>query len=155
MYCHSCGVQLLQALSYCNRCGARLKIPSSIDGSGSVERARDNIIWSIVGTTITLLGMSLGTLVLIKNGSIDEPLGHVFVVLSFVAFVLVEGLLLWRLVSLSNVAKRIDQEYRSDEFRTEGLHGSPAAELSPPPNSIGSVTEQTTRSFDKAYKAGE
>jgi hypothetical protein len=99
--------------------------------------------------------MSLGALVLIKNRSIGEPLGNAFVLLSFVAFILVESILIWRLVNLSNPGKKVGEGQRIDEFRTEGLEGDSAAELSPPPNSLGSVTEQTTRSFDQAYRTGE
>jgi hypothetical protein len=98
--------------------------------------------------------MSLGSLVLIKNGAIGEPLGNVFVLLSFVAFILVEGLLLWRLMNLSKIAKDPKQKH-GDEFRTEGLDADGAAKLSPPLDSIGSVTEQTTRSFEHSYRTGE
>lgn len=154
MYCPNCGVGLSEALSYCNRCGARLSGPAHDDAGRHLERAKDSLVWSIVGTTITLLGMSLGALVLIKNGSIDEKLGNIFVLLSFAAFILVEGLLLWRLMNLSKAAK-IPQQKRTDDFRTEGLEADPAAELPPSPDSIGSVTEQTTRSFEHSYKTGE
>ena len=48
-----------------------------------METTTDTLAWVIVGTTITLLGMSLGALVLMKNGSIDVTLGKAFVILSF------------------------------------------------------------------------
>jgi hypothetical protein len=152
MYCPNCGVGLSEALSYCNRCGAWLSGPPQVDTARHLERAKDSLVWSIVGTTITLLGMSLGALVLIKNGAIGEPLGNVFVLLSFVAFIFVDGLLLWRLV---NLAKKSPKRDRTDQFRTQELQVGPAAELSPPPDSLGSVTEQTTRSFEHSYKTGE
>jgi hypothetical protein len=153
-YCPNCGVALSEALSYCNRCGARLS--SSARGSAAhVETMRDNLAWGIVGTTITLLGMSLGSLVLMKNGSIDVTLGKVFVILSFAAFILVEGILLWRLLSLSNRVIKVPEGPRPDELRTEGLEMGAAPELSPPPDSLGTVTEQTTRSVKQSYKTGE
>jgi hypothetical protein len=154
MYCANCGVQLSEALSYCNRCGARLSKPAHVDTTRYLEHAKDNLIWAIVGTTITLLGMSLGALVLIKNRAIGEPLGNVFVLLSFVAFILVEGLLIWRLMNLSK-GTQTPQQKRPDDFRTEGLGADSVAELPPSPDSIGSVTEQTTRSFEHSYRTGE
>jgi hypothetical protein len=154
MYCSNCGVGLSEALSYCNRCGARLSKPAHVSPARHLQIATDGLIWGIVGTTITLLGMSLGALVLMKNGAIGETLGNVFVILSFVAFILVEGLLLWRLVNLSNLARKAPEQQRPVEFRTEGLDAGPA-ELSPPQDSVGSVTEQTTRSFEHSYRTGE
>lgn len=73
MYCPTCGAQLAQALSYCNHCGANLG--TSQVQSEAAGTAIDTLMWVIVGTTITLLGMALGALVLMKNGAIDERLG--------------------------------------------------------------------------------
>ena len=143
-YCPNCGVELSQAMSYCNRCGAQLAESLNHSTPGSLETTTDTLVWVIVGTTITLLGMSLGALVLMKNGSIDVNLGKVFVILSFAALVLVEGVLLWRLLSLGNLKKQGFVQRPKDDFRKEGL--KTAGELSPPPDSLGTVTEQTTRS---------
>lgn len=152
-YCPNCGVELSQAMSYCNRCGTQLA--ASVDDStpGSVETTTDTLVWVIVGTTITLLGMSLGALVLMKNGSIDVTLGKAFVFLSFAALVLVEGVLIWRLLSLGKLKKQGPEQRPKDDFRTEGL--KTAGELSPPPDSLGTVTEQTTRSFEHPYRNSE
>lgn len=60
MYCATCGAQLLQPLSYCNHCGANLiaaKVPGDVGARGA---SVDTLVWVIVGTTITLLGMALG-----------------------------------------------------------------------------------------------
>ena len=152
-YCPNCGVELSPALSYCNRCGTQLAASSDHATPGSMETTTDTLVWVIVGTTITLLGMSLGALVLMKNGSIDVTLGKAFVTLSFAALVLVEGVLIWRLLSLGNLKKQGAVQPRTDNFRTEGL--KTAGELSAPPDSLGTVTEQTTRSFEHPYKNSE
>ena len=151
-YCPNCGVELSQALSYCNRCGAQLAASSEHAATGSLETTTDTFVWVIVGTTITLLGMSLGALVLMKNGSIDVTLGKAFVILSFAALVLVEGVLIWRLLSLGNLKKQGPVQRRPN-FREEGL--KTAGKLSPPPDSLGTVTEQTTRSFEQPYRNSE
>ena len=151
-YCPKCGVELSQAMSYCNRCGAQLAESLNHSTPGSLETTTDTLVWVIVGTAITLLGMSLGALVLMKNGSIDVTLGKAFVILSFVALVLVEGVLIWRLLSLG-LKNQGPEQRPKDDFRKEGL--KTAGELSPPPDSLGTVTEQTTRSFEQRYRNSE
>lgn len=79
MYCQKCGARLAQPLSYCNHCGADLSTLKVRDQAGTTGTAIDTLLWVIVGTTITLLGMALGALVLIKNGAINERLGIAFV----------------------------------------------------------------------------
>src|SRR5947208_9319133 len=97
MYCHTCGARLAQALSYCNHCGANL---STLKDQGQAGTAIDTLLWVIVGTTITLLGMALGALVLMNNGTINERFGMAFVILTFVALVVSDGVLVWRLLRL-------------------------------------------------------
>ena len=154
-YCPNCGVELSQAMSYCNRCGAQLAESLNHSTPGSLETTTDTLVWVIVGTTITLLGMSLGALVLMKNGSIDVTLGKAFVILSFAALVLVEGILIWRLLSLSNLDKQHGVQRPKDNFRTGGLKTAAAGELCPPPDSLGTVTEQTTRSFEQPNRSSD
>lgn len=95
MYCPTCGARLAQTLSYCNHCGANLSALKVDGNAGKTETTTDTLGWVIVGTTITLLGMALGALVLMNNGAIHQGLGIAFVILSFVTLVLVEGILLW------------------------------------------------------------
>src|SRR2546421_9815250 len=95
MYCHTCGARLAQALSYCNHCGANLSTLKDHGLAGTAGTAIDTLLWVIVGTTITLLGMALGALVLMNNGTINERLGMAFVILTFVALVGSDGILVW------------------------------------------------------------
>src|SRR6266478_4525757 len=107
MYCHTCGARLAQSLSYCNHCGANL---STLKVQGQAETAGtaiDTLLWVIVGTTITLLGMAFGALVLMNNGTINERLGMAFVILTFVALVAADGVLVWRLFHLNRGAEEI------------------------------------------------
>jgi len=65
------------------------------------------LLWVIVGSTITLLGMALGALVLIKQGAINERLGMAFVILTFVSLVVTEAILLWRFLHLKRGAEEM------------------------------------------------
>jgi hypothetical protein len=106
MYCHTCGARLPQALSYCNHCGADLGTLKDQGQAGTAGTAIETLLWVIVGTTITLLGMALGALVLMNNGAINERLGTAFVIVTFVTLLVSEGVLAWRLLQLNRGAKK-------------------------------------------------
>src|SRR5258708_37496021 len=121
MYCHTCGAPLAQALSYCNHCGANLNTLKVQDQAGTAATAIDTLLWVIVGTAITLLGMALGALVLMKNGAINERLGMAFVILTFVTLVVSEGVLVWRLLPLQRGAAGKRTVPQLHELSTDGL----------------------------------
>jgi len=62
-------------------------------------------MWVMVGMTITLLGMALGAMVLINDGTIEAGWGRAFVLLSLLSFVIIDGVLIWRLVHLHKSAR--------------------------------------------------
>ena len=149
MFCPSCGARLAKALSYCNQCGANL---SPLKADGKRETTTDTVVWVIVGTTITLLGMALGALVLMKDGAIHQGLGIAFVILSFVALVLVESVLLWRLLRLNPVAQWNRAVPRSKDLITDELEADAPRSLNDPSESATNAAEQTTRVFEPAYR---
>jgi hypothetical protein len=154
MYCPACGSQLTDAATYCKRCGANLV---AWKPSGELERAHqtmDTLVWVIVGTTITLLGMALGALVIMKDGGIDPRFGGPFVVLCFLAFVMVETVLVLRLLQLNKNVKETRLLAQPYNLITNELDSTPAA-LNEPVQSIPSVTEQTTRTLEPAHKERE
>jgi hypothetical protein len=155
MHCPTCGVPLKQALSYCNHCGANLNTFKFDSKSGPAETTTDTLVWVIVGTTITLLGMALGALVLMKNGSIHEGLGTAFVILSFAALVLVEGVLLWRLLGQNRVSLVTRHPGGPDDLKTEELAQSPSHVLTETADSVSTAAEQTTRPMKPSYRTGE
>ena len=151
MYCPTCGAQLAQAMSYCYRCGANLSM-FEVDGQAEKSgRTIDTLVWVIVGTTITLLGMALGALVLMKDGTIDARLGSVFVLMSFVALVVVEAVLVWQLLRL-NSGRALGQ---SKDLSTEELGPAQTRALPNPADPMQGVAEQTTRALEPSYREGE
>lgn len=155
MYCPTCGAQLAQALSYCKHCGASLRANQDLDAAKPPDETIDSVMWVIVGTTITILGMCLGALVLMKDGTIDPALGTVFVILGFVSLVLVEGVLLWRFLNLSKGAKAIRGLVQGKDSDAEEPGAVRTRALSEPGEPVPSVTEQTTRTFEPSYKEDE
>jgi uncharacterized membrane protein YvbJ len=78
MFCPACGGQFEGRLNYGKHCGASLTALNQATNRESAERSTETLGWVIVGTSITLLGMALGALVLIKDNAIDASLGKVF-----------------------------------------------------------------------------
>jgi len=153
MYCPTCGARLTQTLSYCNHCGANLSTLKV--QAGTAGTAIDTLLWVIVGTTITLLGMALGALVLMNKGEINERLGIAFVILTFVALVVSEAVLGWRLVHLNRGAEEIRTVPQMNDLSTTEPDPLTARALQEPLDPVSSVTEQTTRSFEPLYGKGE
>jgi hypothetical protein len=155
MYCPTCGARLAQALSYRNHRRANLSTLKLDGRAGKAETTTDTLVWVIVGTTITLLGMALGALVLMKDGAIHQGLGIAFVILSFVALVVVEGVLLWRLLRVNRVAQETWVLAQPEDLTTDKLEPGSARALHEPAESVQNVTEQTTRAFEPSYRKSE
>ena len=155
MYCQTCGVELANALSYCNKCGANLGTLEVKGQADTAATAIDTLLWVIVGTTITLLGMGLGALVLINKGEINERLGTAFVILTFVTLVVLEGVLVWRLLYLSRGAEKIRAASQPNDLSTNELNPLTARALHEVLEPVPSVTEETTRTLEPLYGKGE
>lgn len=155
MYCHTCGAQLAEGLSYCNKCGANLGPLKDQGQTGTAGTTVDAVLWVIVGTTITLLGMALGALVLMNQGQINERLGTAFVILTFLALVMVEGGLVWRLLQLNRGSENMRTVPRANDLSTAELNPSTARALPEPLEPVSSVADQTTRSLEPSYDKGE
>ena len=163
MYCPSCGTQLAQTLSYCNRCGANLSPLKDLTITSDAptpetlphQRNPNSLIWAIVATTIIILGMGLGALVLMRDGAIDQGLGRIFVMLCFLTLPVIEGLLIWQLLSSSRRVRRLSAEVQEHASLPEQLSATTARSLSEPAEPISSVTEHTTRAFEPSYRGRE
>ena len=152
MNCPTCGTQLAQALSYCNRCGAHLSTVKDHSESKPSGKTVDPLVWAIVATTILILGMSLGALVLMKDGKIAEGLGTAFVILCFLTLPVVEGLLAWQLLRLHKRAPEAGGTTQRGDPKTHELDAAPALSLPEPVDPVPSITEESTRAFEPLYR---
>src|SRR4030095_13763058 len=141
MYCHTCGGRLEQSLSYCNHCGANLSTLKVQDQAETAGMAIDTLLWVIVGTTITLLGMALGALVLMNNNAINERLGMAFVILTFLARVVSDGVLVWRLLHLNRGAEEIRAAPKPNDLSIEESNPLTERALQEPLEPVSSVTQ--------------
>lgn len=166
MYCASCGVEVSEGMSYCNRCGAKLKPVSEeivpVVSSPPPVRVAAGAAWAMAAAVafITLGGFALiFSLVMIfvsKGLSIDE--GRLaLIIISLLVILLVDWQLLRQFTRLtSGKAQAPDDAPAKPEKRQ--LSGKPSAvppQLAAPREPIGSVTENTTRTFDHVYRERE
>ena len=142
MYCANCGTQLVQGLSYCNRCGFDLREPRE-SNTGSVTAFL---------TAITLLGvlglmvMLGGALVLRKGADLSQDLVALFMLFTFLIVSVTEFMLVRNLSKLAapKEKKRFLQPPAQPDLRLPE-----ASSLGEP---VGSVTENTTRTLEYARR---
>lgn len=147
MYCQACGSALSPQTKYCNRCGTHL-MPA---GAKSLEKTPaekrldeylDGLFW------ISVFGLSfiIGGAVLLKKVQFSDIVILTYVVLSSTIFLINFGFSLWGVLSLMRSAK---------EGKLTMQPGHDTRELNPPRiepvMTPGSVTENTTRSFEPVY----
>jgi hypothetical protein len=149
MDCPTCGAQLAQAQSYCNRCGANLSLVKGQGETKAPGKTIDNVLGSMVSTAVPILGIILGALVLMKKGHIAEGLGIAFVILSALTLLVLESIFVGQLRRLNKGVKEAGGIARPKDFKTEEEVGARA--LGAPVEPVSSVTEQTTRTLEPTY----
>lgn len=150
MYCSSCGVAVIEGLTYCNHCGAKLAgKPANSDRP--LDTALESVIWAIVGVFVGGLGVLIGLLAVMKTQlGFDLSLLIFFSLLTFALITAIEAVFVWILVSRNRAANRVPAVEQKQK-RTKELEAAPERMLGEP-GPIPSVTEQTTRSFEPVYE---
>jgi hypothetical protein len=141
MYCANCGTPRSQGLSYCNRCGTDLR-----------ERVEPSNVKAITAflSAITLLGvgglviMLAGALMLRKEGNLSQELIGVFMLFTFLIVSLTEIMLFRNLSKLSRSTERKN----SFPAPLPTQHDLRLPQGTPLGEPVGSVTENTTRTFE-------
>lgn len=143
MYCTSCGAQLAQGVSYCNRCGVNLR-----------DRNESNTtVVSAFLTAITVLGaaglfvMLFGAVILRRKANMDQEFIGIFLTFTFLLVGLIEFML------IRNLSKMLTQK----ETQTRSFSPPVTNDLRLPQHStlgepVPSVTENTTRTLEYATR---
>ena len=149
MYCPTCGNEITVELKYCNRCGANLALPTT---STTMMLAPPKLIFPSIVLGITILG-SLG----IIFGAATEfaKLGvHPFAIVWMVLFSAATlfgcvGLLIRFLTKMMTMGREITapQPQSRPTFTDR-----PTMPHLPRMEPVGSVTENTTRTFAPVYR---
>jgi hypothetical protein len=151
MYCPLCGDQSTKGLKYCKRCGASLGAPFEAGSNKFPTSLTAAFLVLIAGITTVGLAAPYGADKLTRTFSTQEIMVILFG--SWIVTLLLDAMLIWLLLRLIGVshqfAGKVQRETsfpgeRPPEFPGERSHEG----LAEPPQSIGSVTENTTRSFE-------
>ena len=143
MYCVNCGTQLVQGLSYCNRCGSSLR-----ERSESPTGAITAFLTAITLIAIVGLGIMIGgPLVLRREAGLSQELIGVFMLFTF----LIVGVTEFMLVkNLSRLSAPKEEKFRSLPSPVQqDLRLPQASSLGEP---VPSVTENTTRTLEYARR---
>lgn len=139
MYCVNCGTQLVQGLSYCNRCGFKL-----------AERTESNTATiSAFLTAITVFGvaglcvMLFGAIVLRRKANMDQEFIGVFLTFTFLLVGIIEFMLVRNLSKLMTPKESQIRSFQPPV--TNDLRLPQHSTLGEP---VPSVTENTTRTLE-------
>ena len=142
MYCSACGIDSVEGLKYCKRCGATL----TASGPAPVKRPVALIaLFLLVFAGIAALGLTLPLIMardLINTGFRTKEVMFFFFGSAICTVMIIR--------ILSHVLLRVVESQKFDRVNIE----QPRPVTYEPhqiiqPSSIGSVTEHTTRSFDQ------
>jgi len=148
-YCPSCGSEITVELKYCNRCGANLTWPSQVQvvPQSPVKLTLPSIV---LGLTVVIgLGIIFGGATGFAERGV-HPAAIVWIVLFSAAMLFgCVGLMIRFWTKLLSLQRELPpgQQVRS------AFAERPAPQPLPPPRMepIGSVTENTTRTFSPIY----
>lgn len=150
MYCPSCGVAVFQGLTYCNHCGAKLnseKVDRTIELKAQSMTMSAIVVLFVFG--LVAISLLLGVM---KGGlNFDVSLLMFFAFLSFLILVALEGVLIFKLFR----GRRDDGGTSGKELKTTHITKELEARSPIPIETPGSVTEHTTRTFDRVYSDRE
>jgi hypothetical protein len=141
MYCSGCGSPIAPGLSYCNRCGASLKVRSEFKQIGAIGA----IVTAMVVVAIAAMGLLLGGPIALKGeGGFGEELIVLFMFLTFFICGFSEIFLYRQLSRLTNPKR--------EPMALPGPAVMPAEFRAPQPLSLAepaaSVTDNTTRTLE-------
>lgn len=149
MYCSSCGVAVEKGLSYCKQCGAKLSGAKSESAAKASETFPESIAWSMVAVFVVGLGCIIGLMAMMKQLlNFGEKLIVAFSLICFLLMFVIEGVLIWMLLSHKKATTAAGKAGQLQEQATKELGPAPARAFAEP---VASVTEHTTRTFEPLY----
>jgi ABC-type nickel/cobalt efflux system permease component RcnA len=145
MYCSSCGGAIVQGLSYCNFCGAKLKVEKGESVIKSSEVRPESLVWGMVAVLVFGFVAIVFLLMAMKMVGLNVSQILAFMILSFLIMLLVEGVFIWQLFRRK---RGTEETAPAKKQSTKELDAAQPRMLREP---LPSVTEHTTRAFDPIY----
>lgn len=152
MYCPSCGAEILQEMSYCNRCGASLK--PALNQVAVPPTRMVGAAWAISSAValITLGGFALIfglVMALITRGIRLAEGGLAMIFCALMVILIIDWLLIRQLTRLIGMPQASSD---SDKVEKRKMIEKPALLLDKPRVPASSVTDHTTRTFEASYR---
>lgn len=144
MYCSNCGALINSELNFCNRCGTKV----FKDDANLQKSVSENLASSLgyIGG-FGLLGFIFVILVLIKNGVKGPDL--IFILIAYLGALFgICYLILQQIKSFSEKSAAKSFEFQSD-FQNNQLAAAQTVQLEEAKQTPISITENTTRGFEK------
>lgn len=148
MYCSSCGGVVVQGLSFCSQCGAKLIGETGANASKSSAAKPESLIWAMVAALVFGFVGIVFLLMAMKMVGLDVGPILAFTMLSFVIILLVEGVFISQLLRRKRSGEKSGETVLSKGQSTNELDAAHARVL---PGPMPSVTEHTTRAFEPIY----
>lgn len=147
MYCAVCGAESTPGLNYCKRCGSNLS-PQTNAVDPRQQGARPGaLLWPVAMVSIVGLVGLFATLVNLSERGVGSQAVIAVTAFGGATVLGVVGLLIWLLMLLSGARQ---SKWLAERGTRPVLRSSTHPQLQAPPESIPSVTENTTRNFDAA-----
>jgi hypothetical protein len=146
MYCSSCGVDSVEGLKYCKRCGVNLTAPLDASRPKSFPLALIIAVLIFIGG-VFMAGLSMPLVITkeLSNRGFSQSDMMTLFVLEFGVTLAVIAMLVWLLIRLIGASRQADSPARAVERRGNDLAPS---QIAAPRETMVSVTENTTRSFE-------
>jgi hypothetical protein len=136
-------------MKYCNLCGAQLPAAKDKAAVAATEKRLDDYLDGLFWITVFGLGFILGGMVLIKEAlHLSDRILVAYLIISSMAFLVNFGLSLWQVVRMVRGSK--EEAVAAEAKLATNKLGS--AEERKPLAAAGSVTAETTRSFEPSPK---
>jgi len=157
MYCQVCGTESTQGFNYCKRCGATLTAPANNpDSMPQRDRKLLVVIWAVVAAMMAIgvggLGITFGIAGGLASRGIKPDDGPLAIVICGSLTIVVTLCLLVRQLSRvigSAIEKPRPFSTTSPLTPVNGALDAQPLQIQAPPIMVPSVTEHTTRNFER------
>ena len=146
MYCSSCGSLMNADLNYCKNCGTKLaKIKEEKDSPKSIL---DNLLTTLFLVVMFGLGILVGLVAVLLGNGVNHETVTIIAAFYLIAVFGICYMLLSQIPKLID-AKLNPKSETPENYQPPQLSAKTAAQLEEHREPVGSVTENTTRIFDK------
>jgi len=148
MHCPVCGADNQQSVKFCKRCGASMSLRSSRSRSEITPGKLTGMFWSVAILALGGLGVVLGCIIPLVALGLDQNLLARIAVLGFATVFGIAVLLIRQLSRLISIAQANPVQLVAPNATAE--YSQP--QITGQPRPASSVTEHTTRNFDRIYE---